>query len=267
MTISNRNKNHGSPARDLPRDLGVNLAITPKINRHICGSSAPRSAAFADHESQVTTHSLSVRQNGSSGTSALNAGHFLSRYNRNVPIKLIAMDIDGTLLDSASRLSDDKSRTIAEAAARGIEILLVTGRRFHSARLIADMLPCELGFIVNNGSLLKSKDGVTQQRHLLPSGTARRVLEQTPEFRSCAAVVFDRPRENQVILEQVDFDDPFRGGYFRRSREYIAQVSPLTTGVPAYSSISRSFQLSPMAITSSQTSSTRRKILTRERIT
>ena len=48
------------------------------------------------------------------------------------------------------------------------------------------------------------------------------------EFRSCAAVVFDRPRENQVILEHVDFDDPFRGGYFRRSREYIAQVSPLT---------------------------------------
>jgi len=138
------------------------------------------------------------------------------------------MDIDGTLLDSASRLSDDNARTVARAAASGIEILLVTGRRFHSARLIANMLPCELGFIVNNGSLLKSKDGVTQLRHLLPSETARRVLESTPEFRACAAVVFDRPLEKQVVLENVDFDDPFRGGYFRRSREYIAKISPLT---------------------------------------
>jgi Cof subfamily protein (haloacid dehalogenase superfamily) len=138
------------------------------------------------------------------------------------------MDIDGTLLDSASRLSDDNARTVARAAASGIEILLVTGRRFHSARQIANMLPCELGFIVNNGALLKSKEGVTQLRHLLPSESARRVLESTLEFRACAAVVFDRPLDKQVVLENVDFDDPFRGGYFRRSREYIAKVSPLT---------------------------------------
>jgi hypothetical protein len=54
------------------------------------------------------------------------------------------------------------------------------------------------------------------------------VLEATPEFRRYASVVFDRPRENQVIMEEVDWDDPFRGGYFRRSREFIAQVKPLT---------------------------------------
>lgn len=138
------------------------------------------------------------------------------------------MDIDGTLLDSNSRVSDENAKAVAAAAVSGIEILLVTGRRFHSARVIADSLPCDLHLITNNGSLIKSKDGATHLRHLLPAKTASHVLEATAEFRSCAAVVFDRPRENQVILEQVDFDDPFRGGYFRRSREYIAQVSPLT---------------------------------------
>ena len=138
------------------------------------------------------------------------------------------MDIDGTLLDSSSRLPAENAQAVSDAAASGIEILLVTGRRFHSARLIAESLPCDLHLITNNGSLIKSKDGATHLRHLLPASTARRVLEATPEFRSCAAVVFDRPRENQVILEQVDFDDPFKGGYFRRSREFIAQVSPLT---------------------------------------
>jgi 5-amino-6-(5-phospho-D-ribitylamino)uracil phosphatase len=149
-------------------------------------------------------------------------------YNTSVAIKLIAMDLDGTLLNSESQVPAENARAVAEAAARGIEIVIVTGRRYHSARLIVESLPCELHLIVNNGSLIKSKQGETHQRFLLPAAIARRVLDATPEFRSSAAVVFDRPRENQVILETVDWDDPFRGGYFRRSREFIAQVSPLT---------------------------------------
>lgn len=148
-------------------------------------------------------------------------------YNTCVAIKLIAMDLDGTLLNSQSRVPEENARAIAEAAARGIEIVVVTGRRYHSARLIVEALPCELHLIVNNGALIKSKAGETHQRCLLPAATARRVLEATPEFRSSASVVFDRPRENQVILETIDWDDPFRGGYFRRSREFVAQVSPL----------------------------------------
>ncbi|HLV94176.1 MAG TPA: HAD-IIB family hydrolase [Candidatus Acidoferrales bacterium] len=150
------------------------------------------------------------------------------RYNMSVAIKLIAMDLDGTLLNSESKVPEENARAIAEAAARGIEILIVTGRRYHSARLIVDTLPCELHLIVNNGALIKSREGETHQRFLLPAGIARRVLEATPEFRSSASVVFDRPRENQVVLETVDWDDPFRGGYFRRSREFVAQISPLT---------------------------------------
>lgn len=149
-------------------------------------------------------------------------------YNTFVPIKLIAMDLDGTLLNSQSTVPQENARAIAEAAARGIEIVIVTGRRYHSARLIVEALPCELHLIVNNGALIKSKEGETHERFLLPAATARRVLETTPEFRSSASVVFDRPRENQVILETIDWDDPFRGGYFRRSREFVAQVLPLT---------------------------------------
>src|SRR5271170_4673493 len=133
------------------------------------------------------------------------------------------MDIDGTLLNSKSEISERNSETIAEAAARGIEIVLVTGRRFDFARPIADALPCDLHLIVNNGALIKSKSGETHQRLLLPSKTARQVLEAMPNFRAIAAVVFDRPHERQVIMERVDWDDPQRGGYFRRNRAFIAE--------------------------------------------
>jgi 5-amino-6-(5-phospho-D-ribitylamino)uracil phosphatase len=144
-----------------------------------------------------------------------------------VPIQLIATDIDGTLLDSKSQVSAANSQALAEAAGRGIEIVLVTGRRFDFALPIAQSLPCDLHMIVNNGALAKSRNGTTHLRYLLSSATARRVLEATPEFRANAAVVFDRPGARQVILEKVDWDDPFRGGYFRRNREYIAEVAPL----------------------------------------
>jgi Cof subfamily protein (haloacid dehalogenase superfamily) len=145
-----------------------------------------------------------------------------------VPIKLIAMDIDGTLLDSNTQLPPENVSAIAEAAERGIEILLGTGRRFDFARSISDALPCDLHLIVSNGSLIKSKTGETHQRLLLPSATARKVVEALPQFRAEAAVVFDRPGDKQVFLEQIDYDDPYRGKYFRRNRDHIAEISPLT---------------------------------------
>ena len=141
---------------------------------------------------------------------------------------MIAMDIDGTLLDSTGHVSQQNARTIAAAQARGIEIVLVTGRRYDFARPIADSLPCDLHFITNNGAMIKSKDGVTDLRHLLPRETARKVLDATTEFRPGAAVIFDRPRENQVMIERADWDHPVRGGYLRRNREYIGVISPLT---------------------------------------
>jgi Cof subfamily protein (haloacid dehalogenase superfamily) len=145
-----------------------------------------------------------------------------------MPIRMIAMDIDGTLLNSQAQVSEDNACTIAEAQSRGIEIVLVTGRRYDFARPIADAVPCDLHFITNNGAIIKSKDGVTDLRHLLPSDIAREVLESTEEFRSGAAVIFDRPRQNQVMMEHVDWDHPIRGRYLRRNREFIGVVSPLT---------------------------------------
>jgi Cof subfamily protein (haloacid dehalogenase superfamily) len=142
-------------------------------------------------------------------------------------VRLIAIDIDGTLLDSQWRLPEANRRAIAQAIESGIEVVLVTGRRFDLARPIAEQLPGPLMLIVNNGALIKSRDGATHLRHLLPRDVARRVLDATLAFRAGAAVVFDRPRTNQVIFEQMDWEDPGRKSYFERNREFIAQVAPL----------------------------------------
>ena len=94
-----------------------------------------------------------------------------------MPIRLIALDIDGTLLDEHSRLPAINRDAVAEAAARGIEIALVTGRRYDFATPIARQFPCPLTMIVNNGALVKSSDGNTELVNLLPRGIAARVLQ------------------------------------------------------------------------------------------
>jgi Cof subfamily protein (haloacid dehalogenase superfamily) len=144
-----------------------------------------------------------------------------------MPVRLIALDIDGTLLDERSHLPAINRDAVAEAADRGIEIALVTGRRYDFATPIARQFPCPLTMIVNNGALVKSSAGDTQYVNLLPRGIAARVLDEAGAFHDLASVCFNRPLENQVFYERIDWEDPLRRGYFERNREYLAEMSPL----------------------------------------
>ena len=152
-----------------------------------------------------------------------------SRYNRMMPVKLIALDIDGTLLDSRWQVSEANRRAIAEAARRGIEVALVTGRRYDFAMPVARQLDAPLTMIVNNGALIRSNDGRTHLRHLLPLLVAAQVLDLTKPWREGVAVIFDRPAENQLMLERLDPDDSLRYAYYSRNKQFIGFANPLET--------------------------------------
>jgi Cof subfamily protein (haloacid dehalogenase superfamily) len=142
-------------------------------------------------------------------------------------VKLIALDIDGTLLDSRWTLPEANRAAIAEATRRGIEVALVTGRRYNFAMPIATQLGAPLTMIVSNGALIRTQDGQTHLRHLLPRKTAARVLEITRPWRDSTAVIFDRPQANQVILEVFASGDPIRSAYYARNKEFLGQAVPL----------------------------------------
>jgi Cof subfamily protein (haloacid dehalogenase superfamily) len=144
-----------------------------------------------------------------------------------MPVRLIALDIDGTLLDSHWQLPEANRAAIAEAARRGIEVALVTGRRYDFAMPVADQLDAPVTLIVSNGALIRSKEGQTHLRHLLPKQTAAQVLHLTSEWREGAAVIFDRQRENQLMLETLDPDDSLRYAYYSRNMEFIGLAQPL----------------------------------------
>src|SRR4051812_46527343 len=143
-------------------------------------------------------------------------------------IRLIAIDIDGTLLDSRSKLPEVHRDAIGEAHARGIEIALVTGRSFHFTLPVANLLPIPLTLVCNNGALVKTKDGKTAMRQALPRHVARRVLTEMHEFEDSVALIFDRATgddERQMVFERMDWSHPHRRGYYEKNKAYIAQAT------------------------------------------
>ena len=137
-------------------------------------------------------------------------------------IRLLAIDIDGTLLDSRGRVPSAHRDALVDAAERGVEIALATGRSFHFTRPIADLLPVPLTLIVNNGALVKDAGGETAMRHLLPRDAAREVLAETRAYEDSVALVFDRPDERQIVFDRMDWQHPHRRGYYEKNKAFIA---------------------------------------------
>jgi Cof subfamily protein (haloacid dehalogenase superfamily) len=141
-------------------------------------------------------------------------------------IRLLALDIDGTILDSHGHLPDANREAIARAIDAGVEVALATGRRYDFARPIFEKLPAPLTLILSNGAIVKTRTGQTLMRSLLPREVARDVLKRVPN-RDGAAVVFDRPREGQVVFEAIDWDHPRHHRFFASNRPFLSEVAPL----------------------------------------
>ena len=142
-------------------------------------------------------------------------------------IRLIGIDVDGTLLDSDGRLPEANREAIHQAVAAGIHVAIVTGRSYPFARPVADPLPAELTLIVSNGAVERSMDGQVLARRLLDRAVAHAVLDSTRPYRDAAALIFDREDGRQVMFESMDWEHPGRRAYWLRNRRLIEQAVPL----------------------------------------
>jgi HAD superfamily hydrolase (TIGR01484 family) len=142
-------------------------------------------------------------------------------------IRLIGIDVDGTLLDSEGRLPDANRDAIHAAVAAGVHVALVTGRSYPFARPVANALPSSISLIVSNGAVERGMDGSTFARRLLDRHVARRVLHAMRDYRDATALVFDRDAEGQVVFETMDWEHPGRQKYWSRNNSHIAKSVPL----------------------------------------
>ena len=142
-------------------------------------------------------------------------------------IHLIAIDIDGTLLDSSGKLPARNRRAVRRAVDAGIEIVLVTGRAFHHARPVVEALAQNINLIVNNGALTKNLHGQTFNRRLIPRETAVSIVTMTNRHKYGIAIIFDRNDEKQYVYEGIDWTHPQRHWYYERYRAVITEIKPI----------------------------------------
>jgi Cof subfamily protein (haloacid dehalogenase superfamily) len=142
-------------------------------------------------------------------------------------IKLIGIDVDGTLLENGGRFPQANRDAIRAAVDAGVHVALVTGRSYPYARPVAEGLPASLTLIVSNGAVERAMDGSTRVRRLLDKNVARAVLDANIDHRTAAALVFDRDVHGQIVFETMDWTHPGRRGYWARNKALIARTVPL----------------------------------------
>lgn len=72
-------------------------------------------------------------------------------------IKLICIDMDGTLLNSNHEVSERNKKALKKASELGVNIAITTGRLFCSARYYSDLIGIDTPVIASNGSYIKNK--------------------------------------------------------------------------------------------------------------
>jgi Cof subfamily protein (haloacid dehalogenase superfamily) len=142
-------------------------------------------------------------------------------------IRLIGIDVDGTLLDSRGHLPEANRDAVHDAVAAGIHVALVTGRSYPFARPVADPLPAAVTLIVSSGAVERSMDGAVLARRLLDRRIAENILAATHPYRDHAALIFDRDDANQIVFETMNWEHPGRRHYWLRNQHLIGQVIPL----------------------------------------
>jgi Cof subfamily protein (haloacid dehalogenase superfamily) len=142
-------------------------------------------------------------------------------------IRLLATDIDGTLLNPQFQISEGDLAALRRAHAAGIEIVLVTGRRHTFALPIARQLGFDLWLISSNGAVTRSLRGETFHRDLMPIETCRKLCAEMQEFRGNTVLTFDTETKGAIVLERMDELGASIRRWLEKNMEYIEFVVPL----------------------------------------
>ncbi len=127
-------------------------------------------------------------------------------------IKLVAIDIDGTLLDSKHQLSAENRRAIQAARAAGVKIVLATGRSYRSCVPFLQQFELETTGLYLNGATVCAADGTLLNSTELPNAAITRTLAFV-EAQQLSLVGFNStglytPKYDWLSLHAMEFDEP-----------------------------------------------------------
>ncbi|MEP6635301.1 MAG: Cof-type HAD-IIB family hydrolase [Acidobacteriota bacterium] len=126
-----------------------------------------------------------------------------------MPIKLLALDLDGTLLNSHGLLSPGNRDALERARKSGVRVAIVTGRRFRDARPLALELGLNVPVIAHNGALTKHAQTLETVAVLpLPLPAAREALRVGRVMGADPLLSDDHEGLGVLVYDHLSGDNP-----------------------------------------------------------
>jgi 5-amino-6-(5-phospho-D-ribitylamino)uracil phosphatase len=136
-----------------------------------------------------------------------------------MPIRLLALDLDGTLLNSRGKLTERNRQAIAATRECGVHVALCTGRRFRDARPIALELGLDVPLISHNGALTKHAETLeTVAVFPLPLPAAQNAVRVGQAFGADALVSDDHEGLGILVYDHRSADNPSLRRYIQWAR-------------------------------------------------
>jgi HAD superfamily hydrolase (TIGR01484 family) len=139
--------------------------------------------------------------------------------------KLLALDMDGTVLNEDQVVSEANRQAIAAAIEAGVIVMFSTGRGIHSARPFIDDLKLQSPIVtINGGEVWRAPDDL-YKRHLMEAKRIRQMHEMAIEFDSwfwAYAVEGVYNRDNWP--GEIDHIEWMKFGFYTENLEKLAAI-------------------------------------------
>jgi len=145
------------------------------------------------------------------------------------PVRLVAIDMDGTLLPSFTQaLSQRNAQALRAAQEAGIAVAIATGRRtaYTAPLLEAVGLRAETPLITSNGAVIRTLGGEPIDRCHLKARVARGLCGLLRPFGT-VVFTFDKPGRGELVLEDLDQAHGRIALWVEANRNAIEVVQPL----------------------------------------
>lgn len=134
-------------------------------------------------------------------------------------IKLLALDLDGTLLNSRGKIPEANLRAIEKAEKAGVLVTVATGRRFRDARPVGLELKLNAPLICHNGALLKYAETLENVAvSLIPHETLFEILRVGNEFGADAMMSCDPHGKGVLYYDRVSKENLPLQSYIKWSK-------------------------------------------------
>ena len=120
-------------------------------------------------------------------------------------MKLVVSDLDGTLLNDDSEVSNETIEMIKKLKENGIEFAIATGRSFNSANKIRKKIGLEIYLICNNGANIYNKNGNMIKNNVMPADLIRKVIKFLTE-NNINYFAFDGSGINFYVPNDMEID-------------------------------------------------------------